>query len=168
MNMADFHSLPDELLGQIIDHLDFVSLSFLRATCHKLYNLPTTDQITSAFDDLEGPRILSEDQAGQLDNDRFLTQFPEEIAKSLASPENVCTLAGYEWLIALPCYTCRRLLPLIKFCPKHSDGERGLGKRDARTRFCDGCGWKTGMWTCTISKEPHLLQWGLSDDEFEL
>ena len=152
--MAGILDMSAELLDNILGHLDYVSLTFMRATCRKLYASPTESQLTTAFLDLEAelPWPIMRPVKGRTSILCNLCYLPIQLSHYCQHdwfhrycfqrhPFSPCRLNTYKWLKSIPCYDCMRLLPEAKF------GNYFNGKR----RYCTDCA-ASGRWFHKIER----------------
>jgi hypothetical protein len=134
--------LPPELLGQILNYLNYPGLSSFLDSCHLFKQFPT-EAFVQNVRELYIDDLLTKEQSD--------AGYRQVCARNLVrycmhAPINDIHQSRTERAESLVCYTCYSELPRARFLNSQITGNRSYGHSQARRRFCIGCGIKRGKW----------------------
>lgn len=141
-NQAPISKLPPEILGQILNYLNFPGLSSFLDSCHVFKNFPSDLFVQNVRESYIDDLLMKEkSDAG----------YRQVCARNLVrycmhAPINDIHQNRTERAETLVCYTCYSELPRERFVNTQITGNRSYGHSQARRRFCVGCGLKHRKW----------------------
>jgi hypothetical protein len=139
---APISKLPPELLGQILNYLNYPGLSSLLDSCHLFKQFPTDAFVHNVRESYIDDLLMKE----QSDAGYRQVCARNLVRYCMHAPINDIHQSRTERAESLVCYTCYSELPRARFLNSQITGNRSYGHTQARRRFCIGCGIKHGKW----------------------